>query len=325
MKNFNLKKYLKNNKLLQEVDLNFDGYEDSEETPEIEVLDDVEELEIEKDITININLEENYNKESLLKALGDADDAMIQLSDGREFVIYNPDSNNQDNADMWQSDVVFGVNQDGDEQEIEYSDISSINLEEKKLTAAEKDKKEDIIMGLKKQKGGKDKLTPADYAIATANAKRLAEFVGGEMEKRNEKLFSELVPGSGNADTIEGEILRAINRIVYRYYNDGDFFYRGYGTETAGPAHSFLINSNDIPFQLQSTLTSTFNKAIDAPEEGYERLIKFALEQILDYIEGKDGNYTKSNENMFDYPSEFEDEEDYDDDYYDEEDDDYYQ
>ena len=50
-----------------------------------------------------------------------------------------------------------------------------VSLEEKKLTAAEKDKKEDIIMSLKKQKGGKDKLEPSDYAIATARAKKVAE------------------------------------------------------------------------------------------------------------------------------------------------------
>ena len=46
---------------------------------------------------------------------------------------------------------------------------------EKKLTAAEKRKKEDIIMALKKQKGGKKKLEPVDYAVATDRAKKLAE------------------------------------------------------------------------------------------------------------------------------------------------------
>ena len=51
----------------------------------------------------------------------------------------------------------------------------SANLKEKQLPAAEKRKKEDIIMSLKKQKGGKDKLEPADYAIATSRAKKLAE------------------------------------------------------------------------------------------------------------------------------------------------------
>ena len=51
----------------------------------------------------------------------------------------------------------------------------SAEMEEKKLTVAEKRKKEDIIMSLKKQKGGKDKLEPVDYAVATDRAKKLAE------------------------------------------------------------------------------------------------------------------------------------------------------
>ena len=49
------------------------------------------------------------------------------------------------------------------------------SLNEKKLTKAEKDKKEDIIMSMKKKKGGKDKLTDKDYAIATSTAKKVAE------------------------------------------------------------------------------------------------------------------------------------------------------
>ena len=160
----------------------------------------------------------------------------------------------------------------------------------------------------------------------------MKEFVGGTLEKRNNALFDKLVPGSGNSDTIEGEMLRAINRIVYRYYNDGDFFYKGYGAETAGPAHSFLINSREIPFEIQMTLTSIFNKIMKSsyPADGsedqiYERGIKMALEQILDHIEKKDGNYTESDEDMFNYESEYEDDEEDYDDYYDEEDDDYYQ
>ena len=78
-------------------------------------------------------------------------------------------------------------------------------------------------------------------------------------------LYEKLVPGQGNADTIEGEMLRAINRIIYRYYNDGDEYYTGYGTETAGPAHSFLINATDIPLEIQSTLKSIFNKIMSSP------------------------------------------------------------
>ena len=73
-------------------------------------------------------LKEDYDKESLIKALGDADDAFIQLGDGREFVIYNPNSNNDDNVDMWGDYSVFAVDQDGEEHEILYSDIAGINL-----------------------------------------------------------------------------------------------------------------------------------------------------------------------------------------------------
>ena len=141
---------------------------------------------------------------------------------------------------------------------------------------------------------------------------QLNEFVGGALEKRNNVLYDKLVPGQGNSDFIEGEMLRAINRIIYRFYNDGDFFYKGYGAETAGPAHSFLINSREIPFEIQMTLQSIFNKIMKSsyPADGsedqiYERGIKMALEQILDYIEGKAGNYTESNEDMFNYESEY--------------------
>ena len=73
-------------------------------------------------------LKEDYDKESLLKALGDADDAFIQLSDGRELIIYNPNSNNDNNVDMWGDYGVFAVSDDGDEEEVLYSDIAGINL-----------------------------------------------------------------------------------------------------------------------------------------------------------------------------------------------------
>jgi hypothetical protein len=67
-----------------------------------------------------------WTKDSLLKALGDADDAFIQLKDGRELIIYNPNSNNDDNAAMWKDDTIFAVDQDGQEEEVDYRDIAGI-------------------------------------------------------------------------------------------------------------------------------------------------------------------------------------------------------
>ena len=41
-------------------------------------------------------------------------------------------------------------------------------------------------------------------------------------EDRINKLFKELVPETGKADSLAGELVRAMSRIAYRFYNDGD-------------------------------------------------------------------------------------------------------
>lgn len=57
-----------------------------------------------------------------------------------------------------------------------------------------------------------------------------------------EELFELTVPRSGMADTVGGEIVRAVMRILYRDYNDGDVFYEGYGKETCLPSVSYLCD-----------------------------------------------------------------------------------
>ena len=179
-------------------------------------------------------------------------------------------------------------------------------------------------------KWGASKLKAAGMSAVRGAAKGalkgagVLEFVGKELEDRNDPLWKELVPGQGKAETVEGEMLRAINRMVYRFYNDGDKYFEGYGAETAGPAHAFLVDANH-------PLKSAMNKILDEPtgDASYERMLKDALDMILDHIESKQGKYTPNNVgDMFDYDSYFEDEEDDDDDYTydydDEEDDDYY-
>ena len=76
------------------------------------------------------DLKESYNKETLLKRLGNADDATIQTGNGREYIIYNPNSNNDDNAAMWHDDSVFALDQDGGEHEIHYKDIGLVMVDE---------------------------------------------------------------------------------------------------------------------------------------------------------------------------------------------------
>lgn len=89
-------------------------------------------------------VEERYTKKSLLKKLGDADDAMIQTGNGKEYIIYNPDSNNDDNAAMWHDKSVFALDQDGEEHEIAYKDIGLVMVEST-VTEAKNDGNLDTI------------------------------------------------------------------------------------------------------------------------------------------------------------------------------------
>ena len=102
-------------------------------------------FDLKKYLTEGKLYEEDYSKESLLKALGDADDAFIQLGNGRELIIYNPNSNNDDNVDMWNDDTVFAVDKDGQEEEIDYRDIAGINLEEGKLVKEDNFSREKMV------------------------------------------------------------------------------------------------------------------------------------------------------------------------------------
>lgn len=73
-------------------------------------------------------------------------------------------------------------------------------------------------------------------------------FLGNnKLDEVFETITDEYMPFMGKADTIGGEMLRAVNRIVYRYYNDGDVAGVGYGCITINPAIRYLksIMAND--------------------------------------------------------------------------------
>jgi hypothetical protein len=46
----------------------------------------------------------------------------------------------------------------------------------------------------------------------------------GRLQAEYDELYKQLVPASGAAETLEGEVIRASSKIVYRHFNDGDEF-----------------------------------------------------------------------------------------------------
>ena len=87
-------------------------------------------------------------------------------------------------------------------------------------------------------------------------------------EDRINKLFKELVPETGKADSLAGELVRAMSRIAYRFYNDGDMVNIAYGKETCNPAARFLIaKGNAEVSSLTAGLWEIFS------EDAYEKVM----------------------------------------------------
>ena len=60
------------------------------------------------------------------------------------------------------------------------------------------------------------------------------------------------MPGMGKAETVAGEIIRATDRIWYRWWNDGDKINVGYGKETCNGTARYLekIRGAEFPAEV---------------------------------------------------------------------------
>ena len=124
-------------------------------------------------------------------------------------------------------------------------------------------------------------------------------------EKKLSDLFEEYVPMSGAANTVGGEIVRAICRIGYRWWNDGDKLGVGYGNETCNFAGRFLAKkcSDEVASAVGSIWGCGSDKVYDAGLHVLEELVLGYLEEnpqlfqmentedYLDYKEWEDTHY----------------------------------
>lgn len=115
-----------------------------------------------------------------------------------------------------------------------------------------------------------------------------------------ETAFELLVPGSGKADTTAGELVRAMMKILYRDYNDGDMFYDGYGIETCGDAVAFLCSK--LP-ELENDFENIAMRQLR--DDAYTKALKQISEKVIEYIiDNPDSVIEKNTEDMFDYDGE---------------------
>lgn len=110
-----------------------------------------------------------------------------------------------------------------------------------------------------------------------------------EDSSRFQIAFDELVPPQGKADTQAGELIRAMGRILYRWFNDGDVFYKGYGVETVLPSVAFIYKyGSDGIKELVDDAVEKAQRYEDPNffEEngGYEEFLNNTAELVVDYI-----------------------------------------
>ena len=105
---------------------------------------------------------------------------------------------------------------------------------------------------------------------------------------RLEAAFEELVPNAGKADTVAGELVRATMRIIYRYYNDGDYFFMGYGLETAAPSAAYLADRyEDIiseGMEIGQVFANEYGLKDKELDEKYEKFLKTLADVVVQDI-----------------------------------------
>ena len=122
-------------------------------------------------------------------------------------------------------------------------------------------------------------------------------------EEKINSLFDELVPASGKADTVAGEIIRAISRIGYRNYNDGDHVGVGYGKETCNPAARYLMKKAGE--EVADAIADLWGLE---PDDLYDERLSDLEEKVLFYIEQHpELKTTPNSEDMWDYRDKTED------------------
>lgn len=110
-----------------------------------------------------------------------------------------------------------------------------------------------------------------------------------------DKFYELLVPPSDACDTIEGELIRAMSKLAYRYFNDGDYFYSGYGVQTAGSPFIYMCKSK------VDGLKAVLYGAIGKRNEAYEAELQKAIDLITEYVKSKNGQYEKNMDDMLNY------------------------
>ena len=139
--------------------------------------------------------------------------------------------------------------------------------------------------------------------------------------KRFDELTEMYMKPEGKSDTVRGELIRAVNRIGYRFFNDGDMLGVGYGNETCNAAGRYIgeYGSTEMVNALAKMWDETVNDSGWGMDEyAYESYLNTLIEATVKYADCKAPELDKEAENMWDYYEKEDEMYDQEDDYYEE-------
>ena len=117
-----------------------------------------------------------------------------------------------------------------------------------------------------------------------------------ESEDPLHSLFKLTVPDNGTCDSVGGEIVRAMMKILFRDWNDGDKFFEGYGRETCLPAAAFIIEKLPFTFDIFADIAATRD------DDQYTREIQQCSNAVVNALTSDDISlfWTPNDEDMND-------------------------
>lgn len=175
---------------------------------------------------------------------------------------------------------------------------SEINLKQKAETALEQERLE------AEEQARKDKAEEIKQTYLPLIDELHKTWSGSaSVEDTLEVLFKGLVPPTGSAETVAGEYVRAIMRIIYRDYNDGDKFFEGYGLETCGSSAEYLYDHG-----FAKEIASIIDRAhllADDDDKYTEAIWKLAEKVIETIIADETLVWQVNEEDSRDYPVDY--------------------
>lgn len=102
------------------------------------------------------------------------------------------------------------------------------------------------------------------------------------------------MPGSGKANTKGGELVRAAQRILTEYYNNGNMIGRGYGNETVNPAARYIVEKTS--FEGNDEIKDMLNHVVQMDDNEYNSWLKRFEKDFEDWLRGNEQLFAEAND-----------------------------